>query len=710
MFDQENKNHDVDSCLGDSSKKRAYSHLLEDESTSDVTTRTNIKHRKNDNKATETFRPTFPCVHTYPGMSAELNQYIEKAKTLNFNIHPRPNVYDNSDDSPDTHFVTVNKKKGQRAPSEMKWSMIATALYHDAKRMDVSTRNEFFKAMIKMYSYLYGFECEDSISLAYFTKLWFKFNIQLSKDPLKVNGMFSSNQYKKETYIRTILNTYPELLHKLYRYATNVLGPQARAANIVKLMNEKCKVLFPNGFMGSLLTLTKHHFHIFFDMFQGKLVRPSTKPRLTDDHKAARVVWAEKWKKRVSEETENFYCCFLDEKWFYTTSRRKKVKVLPRAPFETEEEAFVPMPKLRSRRFPTKVMVQGIVARPELDYNFDGKIYIERVSENYLAERNSYNQQLSKYHEVNYELKAGGWKDLFVPYHMFEDVDVLDAFDFIVEAFKIDYDGDLCFSYRNYSCTGRTRSWVRIIDGKLLKGRYITNEHGERRALTMNDLTLHRNISPGTQLRRDTTCNSRYMLDNIHTIGKSIRKAYHWTRVDTTPIYLILDNAGGHGTTKAKQDYENILKKDYNIILDWQVPNSPETNLLDLGVWMAVQSQVEEIHRVLVMQHDVLSKSVETAFEKVESSALENIYQRWIKNLDIIVASNGGNNDVEKYRKDKYPSAADMIGRDHEGDSNTGRFVEVEPIAFGNTPFDNDSDSEVEEGFEDDDFVFVEDD
>ena len=97
--------------------------------------------------------------------------------------------------------------------------------------------------MIKMYSYLYGFECEYSISLAYFTKLWFKFNIQLSKDPLKVNGMFSSNQYKKETYIRTILNTYPELLHKLYRYATNVLGPQARAANIVKLMNEKCKVL-----------------------------------------------------------------------------------------------------------------------------------------------------------------------------------------------------------------------------------------------------------------------------------------------------------------------------------------------------------------------------------------------------------------------------------------------------------------------------------
>ena len=175
---------------------------------------------------------------------------------------------------------------------------------------------------------------------------------------------------------------------------------------------------------------------------------------------------------------------------------------------------------------------------------------------------------------------------------------------------------------------------MRIIDGKLLKGRYITNEHGERRALTMNDLTLHRNISPGTQLRRDTTCNSRYMLDNIHTIGKSIRKAYHWTRVDTTPIYLILDNAGGHGTTKAKQDYENILKKDYNIILDWQVPNSPETNLLDLGVWMAVQSQVEEIHRVLVMQHDVLSKSVETAFEKVESSALENIYQRWIKNLE----------------------------------------------------------------------------
>ena len=37
------------------------------------------------------------------------------------------------------------------------------------------------------------------------------------------------------------------------------------------------------------------------------------------------------------------------------------------------------------------------------------------------------------------------------------------------------------------------------------------------------------------------------------------------------------------------------LKEDYNIILKHQVPNSPETNLLDLGVWRALQSAVENL-------------------------------------------------------------------------------------------------------------------
>ena len=129
----------------------------------------------------------------------------------------------------------------------------------------------------------------------------------------------------------------------------------------------------------------------------------------------------------------------------YTTSRRKKVKVLPRAPFETNEEAYVPMPRLCSRPFPTKVMVQGIVACPIEEHDFDGKIYLERVSESYHSTRNSFNQNISKYYEVNYELKNGGWKDLFLPYEMFADMNIRDAIESIGEGYELKDIGDICF-------------------------------------------------------------------------------------------------------------------------------------------------------------------------------------------------------------------------------------------------------------------------
>ena len=59
---------------------------------------------------------------------------------------------------------------------------------------------------------------------------------------------------------------------------------------------------------------------------------------------------------------------FLDEKWFYTTNRRRRIKKLPLTEAEkNSEENKVPMyrrPKIRSRRYPVKVMYLGVVANP----------------------------------------------------------------------------------------------------------------------------------------------------------------------------------------------------------------------------------------------------------------------------------------------------------------------------------------------------------
>ena len=63
----------------------------------------------------------------------------------------------------------------------------------------------------------------------------------------------------------------------------------------------------------------------------------------------------------------------------------------------------------------------------------------------------------------------------------------------------------------------------------------------------------------------------------------------HWTPKET-PIYLVMDNAGGHGTKDAIQEYADELKEEHNIVILWQILCLPETNLLDLGIWVSLQS------------------------------------------------------------------------------------------------------------------------
>ena len=67
---------------------------------------------------------------------------------------------------------------------------------------------------------------------------------------------------------------------------------------------------------------------------------------------------------------------------------------------------------MRSRRFPTKVMFLGVVAPPDIGNNFDGKIFLKRVSSNSISKRVSYNQHLHDNFLINHELKIGSQKDL----------------------------------------------------------------------------------------------------------------------------------------------------------------------------------------------------------------------------------------------------------------------------------------------------------
>ena len=74
--------------------------------------------------------------------------------------------------------------------------------------------------------------------------------------------------------------------------------------------------------------------------------------------------------------------------------------------------------------------------------------------------------------------------------------------------------------------------------------------------------------------------------------------------------HLMMDNAGGHGSNEAVEKYTEDLKNKYKIEIIQQVPRSPETNVLDLGIWMSLQSAVEKEHRGQKNDANALDKTV----------------------------------------------------------------------------------------------------
>ena len=87
----------------------------------------------------------------------------------------------------------------------------------------------------------------------------------------------------------------------------------------------------------------------------------------------------------------------------------------------------------------------------------------------------------------------------------------------------------------------------------------------------------------------------------------------------------------------------NDLKKDFSDVCVHQRPRSPATKILDLGIWVALQSVVEKLHLGKRRHLNVLCTIVTEAWEKLEEIKLKNVYEHWKLVLDLIIEDNGGN-------------------------------------------------------------------
>jgi hypothetical protein len=136
----------------------------------------------------------------------------------------------------------------------------------------------------------------------------------------------------------------------------------------------------------------------------------------------------------------------------------------------------------------------------------------------------------------------------------------------------------------------------------------------QRRPLRIEDLVLQVAYRRGDEVPEDVSCDSTFMMLHMDAICKAIRHKYRW--VDPgEELFLIVVNAGGHGTNDAKFLYEAKAKEQYNIRIIWQEPRGPELNLLDLGAWMSLQSQVENDFRGARNDANALATKVEENME-----------------------------------------------------------------------------------------------
>jgi hypothetical protein len=352
------------------------------------------------------------------------------------------------------------------------------------------------------------------------------------------------------------------------------------------------------------------------------------------------------------------HCAFLDEKWFYISSRRRKMRILPPHPLtENASDAHVAKPKCRSRRFPVKVMYQGIVARPSPAHNFNGRIMLKRVSKPAKTKKTSYNTRFDDSYHITHLLKRNEWRYTCT---IDTTTTVQEAIDEIQHIYGLDdcVAEKLCFSYKSHflSNSGEWKKKVNRItledEGEsenLIGNKSKTDKNGRISRLTIEDLILQVKIPMDTEIEKDGTCDSTFMLNSVHETGEAIRSSMHWVPLEE-PIILFMDNAGGHGTDVAKQQYVRVLMNEYNILVEWQIPNSPETNLLDLGFWCTHQAVVERLHKLKRMDTEALSRSVFDAFELVDEKKIERIYKRWEYVLDLIIKGEGTNDLVEMNR------------------------------------------------------------
>ena len=193
------------------------------------------------------------------------------------------------------------------------------------------------------------------------------------------------------------------------------------------------------------------------------------------------------------------------------------MKILPLGPFEAAGADTLPVEREGSRRFAKKVMYLAVIACPEDDYNFDGKIYFIRVARTKKLERVQHSNKLidelsandaihKEWHElVNLTMSPSDMKDVLNEVYCLTEL----TYNRLVIRFK-DHRG------------GRgTPKWTEF---QGFHGATISpGPQAARRPLQIEDLELRVEHKKGDEVPLDASCDSQFMMEHMNPIGEAIR-------------------------------------------------------------------------------------------------------------------------------------------------------------------------------------------
>ena len=135
----------------------------------------------------------------------------------------------------------------------------------------------------------------------------------------------------------------------------------------------------------------------------------------------------------------------------------------------------------------------------------------------------------------------------------------------------------------------------------------------------------------------------------VDRVAPAIRAHYKHVGATET-IYLIIDNAGGHGSEENWTQMIKEMREKHRIALTRQPPNSPDLNWCDRGGWRSMSNLISKLARAMRRDKEVLWRCMEKGYEEWsemgsdQRTPIEGIAADYPALLRKVIASGGTNN------------------------------------------------------------------